>query len=221
VGQEENQPVPVPTGIKLHKKSRYLEIIYPNGDVFNLPCEYLRVFSPAAEEKVSRARGSLHKGKKDVNISAINPVGSYAIQIVFDDGHETGIYSWASLYDMAINMQREWIDRDVSEENGEEDFGERTITVLYFATLASRLGLENETITLPEDLLTIGDLVPWLMTRGGEWKRALAGNLKISVNRLNQTVFVMMTKSLLSWWPKKIYVKGPLKENKNGYKWSD
>jgi DUF971 family protein/molybdopterin converting factor small subunit len=176
VGQEDNQPVQVPTGIKLHKGSRYLEVIYPNGDVYKLPCEYLRAFPPAAEEKISR--------NKDVNISAINPVGSYALQIVFDDGHETGIYSWATLYDMSVNMKRDWEDHDsVSKEDELEDEGERTITILYFAALVKRLELDNETITLPEDVVTIGDLVPWLMTRGGEWKRALAGNLKITVNR--------------------------------------
>jgi len=85
VTQEDNQPIQVPTGIKLHKKSRYLEITYPNGDIFNLPCEYLRAFSPAAEEKVNRAMGSVIKGKEDVNINAINPVGSYALQIIFDE----------------------------------------------------------------------------------------------------------------------------------------
>ena len=184
MGQEDNQPVQVPTGIKLHKGSRYLEVIYPNGDVYKLPCEYLRAFSPAAEENISRTMGSAISRKKDVNISAINPVGSYALQIVFDDGHETGIYSWATLYDMSVNMKRDWEDRDsVSEEDELEDEGERTITILYFAALAKRLELDNETITLPEDVVTISDLIPWLMTRGGEWKRALAGNLKITVNR--------------------------------------
>jgi len=184
VGQEDNQPVPVPTGIKLHKKSRYLEITYPDGDVFNLPCEYLRVFSPAAEEKLSRDMGSFAKGKEDVNFSAINPVGSYALQIIFDDGHETGIYSWARLYDMSINLKRDWEDRDPdATEVTKDEEGKRTITILYFATLAKRLGLDSETITLPDEIVSIDDLIPWLMTRRGEWKRALAGTLKITTNR--------------------------------------
>jgi DUF971 family protein/molybdopterin converting factor small subunit len=184
VTEGENQPAQIPTGIKLHKKSRYLEIIYPNGDSFNLPCEYLRVFSPAAEEKVSRPKGSVLRGKKGINISAINPVGSYALQIIFDDGHETGIYSWARLYDMAINLKRDWEDRDQSKyDEDQDDRGERTITILYFAALAKRLGLESETITLPEEVVTIDDLIPWLMTRRGEWKKALSGTLKITVNR--------------------------------------
>ncbi|MEA1889683.1 MAG: MoaD/ThiS family protein [Pseudomonadota bacterium] len=64
-----------------------------------------------------------------------------------------------------------------------DDEGKRTITILYFATLAKRLGLESETITLPDEIVSINDLIPWLMTRRGEWKKALAGTLKITMNR--------------------------------------
>ena len=62
--------------------------------------------------------------------------------------------------------------------------GERTIDIRYFDALVSRLGLESETLTLPQEIETIGDLVPWLMTRRGEWQKALSGNLKITVNRM-------------------------------------
>ncbi len=190
MGQEDNQPVPVPTGIKLHKKSRYLEITYPEGDVFKLPFEYLRVFSPAAEEKVIRSAGGHAKDKQDVNISAINPVGTYALQIVFGDGSETGIYSWSRLYDMSMNLKKDWEDRDLLlTDETEYKEGKRTITILYLSALAMRLGLESETITLAEDIATIDDLIPWLMTRRGEWKRALAGTLKITMNHR----FVRMT----------------------------
>jgi len=184
MSQQDNQPAEMPTGIKLHKVSRYLEVSYASGESFNLPFEYLRAFSPGAEEKVSREMGNKITVNKYVSISAINPVGSYAIQIVFDDGHETGIYSWARLYDLALNVKSDWEDRDqiVSAEHKNEQ-GERTITILYFASLAIRLGLESETITLAEDVKTIDDLIPWLMTRRGEWEDALAGTLKITVNR--------------------------------------
>jgi len=85
---------------------------------------------------------------------------------------------------MAVNMQRDWNEIDITAmETDKDDASERTINILYFSTLASRLGLDSETITLPEEISTIGDLVPWLMTRRGEWQRALAGNLKITVNR--------------------------------------
>ena len=189
MSKQDSQPAQTPTGIRLHKKSRYLEIIYGNGDRYNLPFEYLRVFSPAAEEKTKHPSSRPGSEKKEVNISAITPLGSYALQIAFDDGHETGIYSWARLYDMAINLQRDWEDREAALESADlkddDETGERTITILYFAALADRLGLDSETITLPEEIMTIGDLIPWLMTRRGEWGRALAGKLKITVNRLS------------------------------------
>ena len=185
--EQDSQPTPVPTGIKLHKKSRYLEIIYGNGDVYKLPFEHLRVFSPSVEDKANRPLGRSVSRNKVVNISAINPVGSYALQIVFDDGHETGIYSWARLYDMVVNMKHNWEDREATELAGKREdvqhTSERTITILYFGALANRLGLDNETITLPAEVITIGELIPWLMTRRGEWKKALAENLKITVNR--------------------------------------
>lgn len=85
---------------------------------------------------------------------------------------------------MADNMQRDWNEISISATEADEDHaGERTINILYFSALASTLGLDSETITLPEEINTIGDLIPWLMTRRGEWERALAGNLKITVNR--------------------------------------
>ena len=188
VSKQDNQPAQTPTGIRLHKKSRYLEIIYGNGDRYNLPFEYLREFSPAAEEKTNHTPSHPGSEQKDVNISAITPIGSYALQIAFDDGQETGIYSWARLYDMAINLQQDWEDREIADGSDatEDDHntGERTITILYYNSLANRLGLDSETITLPGEIVTIGDLIPWLMTRRGEWARALAEKLKITVNRL-------------------------------------
>ena len=81
-------------------------------------------------------------------------------------------------------MQRDWNEINITAtETDKDDVSERTINILYFSALASRLGLDSETITLPEEIITIGDLIPWLMTRRGEWQRALAKNLKISVNR--------------------------------------
>jgi len=184
MGQQDNQPAEMPTGIKLHKVSRYLEVSYASGESFNLPFECLRAFSPVAEEKVDRQISGETPDQSDVNISTINPVGSYAIQILFDDGYETGIYSWARLYDLALNVKSDWQDRDqAATQEHKKVQGERTITLLYFADLAERLGLESETITLAEEVKTIDDLIPWLMTRRGEWQKALAETLKITVNR--------------------------------------
>ena len=81
-------------------------------------------------------------------------------------------------------MKSDWEDREkkVPEEHNDGP-GTRTINILYLASLAQRLGLESETINLPEEVKTIDDLIPWLMTRRGEWETALAETLKISVNR--------------------------------------
>ena len=181
MSQHDKQTAEMPTGIKLHKGSRYLEINYASGESFNLPYEYLRAFSVNAEENLSGQNGDELSDKTDAKISLINPVGNYAIQIVFDDGHETGIYSWARLFDMAQNLQSDWegLDKTISEKHQNK----RTISILYFSELENRLGLESEIITLAEEVKTIDDLIPWLMTRRGEWEEALAGTLKITVNR--------------------------------------
>jgi DUF971 family protein len=102
---------PLPQKIKLHRKRKTLELIYQNGEQIELPAEYLRVFSPSAEV---RGHGSgqetLQWGKKDVNIERIVAVGNYAIQPLFDDGHNTGIFSWDYLYrlhqEYAVNWAR-------------------------------------------------------------------------------------------------------------------
>lgn len=98
-----------PSAIKLHRKSRVLEVTYPDGARFELPCEYLRVFSPSAEVR-GHAGGEplLIGGKRNVNIERIEPVGSYAVRLVFDDGHGTGLYSWQVLHDLGANRKRYW-----------------------------------------------------------------------------------------------------------------
>ena len=100
-----------PTEIKLHQTSRILEVAFEDGARFHLPCEYLRVFSPSAEV---RGHGpgteTLMTGKEQVNIAAIEPVGHYAVKLVFDDGHNTGLYSWNVLYDLGVNHESHWQD---------------------------------------------------------------------------------------------------------------
>jgi len=102
---------PRPVGVKLHKRSRQLELEYPDGECYSLSCEYLRVFSPSAEV---RGHGSgqetLQTGKLNVGISAIKPVGHYALQLVFDDGHDTGLYAWDYLYQLCTHQQQWWQD---------------------------------------------------------------------------------------------------------------
>ena len=101
----------VPTGITLHQKSRVLEIAFDNGQSFRLPYEYLRVHSPSAEVRGhGPGQEVLQVGKRDVGIVALEPVGSYAVQPVFTDGHNTGIYSWDYLYELGERQEGYWAD---------------------------------------------------------------------------------------------------------------
>ncbi|KPK07945.1 MAG: 1-(5-phosphoribosyl)-5-[(5-phosphoribosylamino)methylideneamino] imidazole-4-carboxamide isomerase [Betaproteobacteria bacterium SG8_39] len=100
---------PQPTEIKLHQKSRVLEIAFADGKTFQLPCEFLRVYSPSAEVRGhGPGQEVLQAGKKEVGITHIEPVGTYAIQLVFSDGHDTGIYSWDLLYQYGLNQEAMW-----------------------------------------------------------------------------------------------------------------
>lgn len=102
-------PERVPTEIKLHQKSRVMEISFADGRAFRLPYEYLRVYSPSAEVRGhGPGQEVLQTGKRDIEIRSLEPVGSYAVQPVFSDGHSTGIYSWDYLYELGENQERFW-----------------------------------------------------------------------------------------------------------------
>jgi DUF971 family protein len=102
---------PLPTEIKLHQKSRVLEIVYDDGARFRLPCEYLRVYSPSAEVRGhSPDSATLQVGKEKVNISNLEQVGSYAVKLFFDDGHKSGLYDWQYLYKLGRAWQPLWLD---------------------------------------------------------------------------------------------------------------
>ncbi|MBS1269156.1 MAG: hypothetical protein MAG794_00100 [Gammaproteobacteria bacterium] len=100
---------PRPTDIRLRQRSRFLEIAFDDGGHYRLPCEYLRVYSPSAEV-MGHGPGQevLQAGKERVNIDAVEPVGTYAVTLKFDDGHDTGIYSWKYLYGLAVNRKKNW-----------------------------------------------------------------------------------------------------------------
>jgi DUF971 family protein len=100
---------PQPTEIKLHQKSRVLEISFADGKTFQLPCEFLRVYSPSAEVSGhGPGQEVLQVGKQNVDITHIEPVGSYAVQFSFSDGHDTGLYSWDILYDFGVHQEQMW-----------------------------------------------------------------------------------------------------------------
>ncbi len=102
---------PIPTKVHYHKKDRELELTYEGGESYRLPVEYLRVFSPSAEV---RGHGpdtaTLQVGKKHVGLKDITQAGRYALKLHFDDGHDSGLFSWDYLYDLIRRREANWAD---------------------------------------------------------------------------------------------------------------
>ncbi len=100
-----------PVDIKLHKQSGILELAFDDGGIYSLPAEFLRVYSPSAEVRGhGPGQEVLQTGKKNVRIQGLEPVGNYAIRLQFDDGHNTGIYSWEYLSELCLNQSEFWED---------------------------------------------------------------------------------------------------------------
>lgn len=187
----EEKKGPTPTEINLHRKSRLLNISFSDGQSFTLPCEYLRVNSHAAEVAT---RDTPETGKEHVNIDRIEPQGSYAVRIAFDDGHDTGIYSWETLYELGVNQERNWQDyldrlgaagyrRDGSRLAGLPD-AERVIRVMYFNYLANRMRKESEELTPPPTVETVEQLLAWLRRVKGDRGYLFADEtVRVTVNK--------------------------------------
>lgn len=179
-----------PTSINLHQKSRLLEIGFSDGKTFSLPCEYLRVFSPAAEVRV--ATTPVH-GKAEVNISRIEQKGNYALHLFFDDGHETGIYSWDTLYQLGDNYDQNWAaylqrlkesNLDRGETGPDHHDGETSINILYFMRLANIAGKDSETVDIPDSVNTVAALLSWLRERGEQWNAEFNDErVQVTVNK--------------------------------------
>ncbi|HMM55241.1 MAG TPA: DUF971 domain-containing protein [Candidatus Desulfobacillus sp.] len=108
MGGLDNQ-TPTPTEIKLHQKSRVMEIAFSDGQRFELPYELLRVYSPSAEVRGhGPGQETLQVGKRDVEIKQLEPVGVYAVRPIFSDGHDSGLYSWDHLYWLGMNRDTLW-----------------------------------------------------------------------------------------------------------------
>jgi DUF971 family protein/molybdopterin converting factor small subunit len=175
-----------PTEIKLHAKSRLLTIGFDDGAVFELPCEYLRVFSKAAEVRTS---GRPITGKEGVNISSIEPQGQYAIRVVFDDGHDTGIFSWDTLYALGRDQEKNWADylerlERIGYRRQAPDQGEKRVKLLYFSWLAHKMRKEAEQVVLPAAVGDVETMLRWL----GQRKKGAAvlfapGRLRVTVNK--------------------------------------
>jgi DUF971 family protein len=100
-----------PSSIVLHTASRVLEIAFDDGASFRLPFEFLRVYSPSAEVRGhGPGQEVLQSGKREVTINDLRSVGHYAVQPVFSDGHDSGIYAWDYLYELGANQERLWTD---------------------------------------------------------------------------------------------------------------
>jgi DUF971 family protein/molybdopterin converting factor small subunit len=176
----------LPTEINLHRKSRTLTVSFDDGASFALPCEYLRVFSRAAEV---RALGRPVTGKEAVNIERIEPQGLYAVRIVFDDGHDTGIYSWDTLYALGADMEDNWsgyLQRlaEGGYRRHDREEGERRVRLLYFAWLAKKLRRESERVTLPPGVADVDALLVWLgRRRKGAAVLFEKDRVRVTVNR--------------------------------------
>jgi len=98
-----------PTEIKLHQQSRILEIAFDDGSRYRLPYEFLRVYTPSAE---ARGHGpgqeTLQTGKKNVMLLNVEPVGTYALKLIYDDGHDSGLYTWEYLHELGMNQDEMW-----------------------------------------------------------------------------------------------------------------
>ncbi|MCL6414967.1 DUF971 domain-containing protein [Aestuariirhabdus sp. Z084] len=102
-------PANIPVDIKLHRKSRILELSYADGEHYELSCEFLRVHSPSAEVRGhGEGQETLQTGKIKVNLKELVPVGNYALKLVFDDGHDSGLYDWNYLRKLGQNQQQYW-----------------------------------------------------------------------------------------------------------------
>ena len=100
---------PTPTDIRLRRKSRLLSVSFDDGQHFDLPFEYLRVHSPSAEvQGHGPGQAVLVVGKQEVGISGIEPIGNYAVRLIFDDGHSSGLYTWRILHELGRQQQQKW-----------------------------------------------------------------------------------------------------------------
>lgn len=186
-----------PTNISLHQKSKILQIEFDNGKKFDLPCEYLRVYSPAAEVKLLP---QVETGKENVNIDEIEAQGTYAIRLSFDDGHNTGIYSWGTLYQLGEQYQQKWADYlkqlekiGYQREQDKNELKPRKVKILYFNYLVNKLYKDNEEYELPEQVTTVEALLTWLQKIKLDLGYLLAPeSIRVTVNKQFSEPFTLI-----------------------------
>ena len=191
----EQSETPAPTGINLHQKSRVLEIGFADGTSFNLPCEYLRVYSPAAQDQ-----GPVH-GKAMVNFASIEPQGQEALRLAFDDGHCSS-YSWPLLYALGQAHEKNWdvylqhlMDAKLTRSDGRHTgaLAALNITIFYFIQLAEISGKDKESLRIPVTVTNVQTLLAWLRKRGPAWAEAFKENqVQVTVNKQFAELFTLI-----------------------------
>ncbi|MCW8902765.1 MAG: gamma-butyrobetaine hydroxylase-like domain-containing protein [Sedimenticola sp.] len=184
----EKQPTRTPTAINLHSKSRLLAIEFSDGASFRLPCEYLRVFAKAKEV---RTLGNPVTGKESVNITRIEPQGQYAVRFIFDDGHDSSIYSWDTLYELGVNQEQNWQAYQESLRKAgykpgasASTEGPRHIQLLYFTYLVKQLQKEAEQVEIPPSVTDVSSLIEWLRRRNPDQAHLFReGSFQVTVNK--------------------------------------
>ena len=190
----QSEAAATPTEISLHRESRMLAVTFDNGNRFDLSCEYLRVFSPSAETRAAESAGEPVVGKEHVNITRVEPVGNYAVRIVFDDGHDTGIYSWETLFELGHNQRDNWAaylqrkrsfeERKAAKLGRAAAPGPTRIKVIYFERLADRFGIEAEEIELAGTVADVRALLNTLIARDSSLDQMLSEDrVKVTVNK--------------------------------------
>ncbi len=188
-----------PTEIKLHQKSQLLEITFSTGENFKYPSEYLRTHAKSAEIETSDTPVF---GKSDVNINKIEPQGNYALRLYFDDGYDSGIFSWGTLFELGTNYTTLWAlylaklekYRLKREPAGKSTSGDVNIRLMYFMTnMLEVTRKETEELKLPENIRDVQSLIKLLRMRGEDWQRIFGeGAVQITVNKQFAELFTKL-----------------------------
>ncbi len=188
----------IPTNIKLHKKSRLLEIHFSNGEALTLSCEYLRTHAKSAE---IRASAFPVAGKIDVNIDKIEPQGTYALRFIFDDGYESGIFSWDTLLDLGHNYKKNWQhylelleQHHLTRSEKNKNNNTRRVTLLFFMDkILAFTKTQEESLVLPDKVKTVSDLLYFLRQRGKKWEKEFSEKeMQVTVNKEFSELFTIL-----------------------------
>ena len=188
-----------PTEIKLHSKSQLLEISFADGKNFKLPSEYLRTHAKSAEIEASDKPVF---GKADIKLDKIEPQGNYALRLYFDDGYDSGIFSWDTFYELGHNYETNWENylsqlqkyKLQREPTNKAKAGEATIRLMFFMTNMLKVTRkETEELVLPEGIREVEKLLKFLRMRGTDWERMFADDaVQITVNKQFAELFTKL-----------------------------